>query len=350
MPCNGAGPYHRCHGLPVDWSNAAGAYNQACTGEAHEAEFLPSDFFILLDRSASMQLDLPGNPPGSPSFGESRWDGVRAGLQPVVEGGVLWYAGMALHAFGYDASRSEELNCDPASYFQPVVPTGQLPEVGPDILAAVEELTPQLGGPAPTLPALQGVIPYASQWATEDHRAPRLVLVTGSLPTQCQETNSVEQLAAEAARGLVEAGVLTYVVGVGQRLDDLHAVADAGGTCEAFLIEEGEIGPQLSEALRLIPFHFISPLGCELEIHEPLDPTQAIDPERTLVVYTPPNGPPEMIPPLESLDLCPQSPHGGWAYDSNVNPDMVVLCPCTCNSLSAGRLEVLYYCEPRVFD
>ena len=331
-----------CYGLPFDGTEPA----PDCEGDSRETERLPVNIYVMMDRSVSMLRDVAGLSDEAAPPGESRWDGVSQAIAEFVSDPTV-DVGLGMQFFGYDILASAELNCDRANYANPMVPIGALPEVGPDIIAALDSMASQLGGLTPTLPALQGALQYAAE-ATETTGLKTVVLlVTDGQPTQCQDPISVAAIADEAARGLAENHVMTFVVGLGAGLFNLHRIAQAGGTGDAYLIEGGDAVAQFRDAIMNIA---TTPLACEFEIPAPSDPLLQIDYDVVQVVYTPFSGEPEEIPKLGTGANCGNSPNGGWYFNSTTNPETIHLCACNCNRLAAGRIEVRFGCEPRIFS
>jgi len=332
-----------CEGLPFDGSEPA----PDCMGEAYEAEALPINLYIMMDRSVSMLRDLAGLSDDPAPPGESRWDGVSQAIREFANDPQSAGVGVGIQFFGNDILASEELNCDPANYSNPMVPIGMLPAVGPDIIDAVDYMAERLGGLTPTYPALQGAIQYAAQDAQSSGRETVVLLVTDGQPTQCQSPISVAEIAEEAARGLNDASVMTFVVGLGAGLFNLHRIAQSGGTNQAYLIEGGDAAEQFRQAIMNIT---TTPLSCEFDIPEPIDGTLEFNPDEVQMVYYPANGAPEEIPRLGTGANCGNSPNGGWFYNSTTDPETIHICTCNCNRLGAGRIEVRMGCIPRVFD
>ena len=332
-----------CTGLFFDGSEPA----PDCMGEAYEAEALPINLYIMMDRSVSMLRDVAGLSNDPAPAGQSRWDGVSQAIREFANDPQSAGVGVGIQFFGNDILASEELNCNPANYANPMVPMGVLPTVGPDIIDAVDTMAGQLGGLTPTLPALQGAIQYAAADAQSSGRQTVVLLVTDGQPTQCQDPISIAEIADEAARGLEENNVMTFVVGLGAGLFNLHRIAQSGGTGSAYLIEGGDAAEQFRQAITNIT---TTPLSCEFDIPEPLNPEEQFNPDEVQMVYYPANGQPEEIPKLGTGASCGNSPNGGWFYNSTANPETIHICTCNCNRLGAGRIEVRMGCEPRVFN
>ena len=268
-------------------------------------------------------------------------------IRQLVAEPSLADVGLGLQFFGADLFASEELNCDPGNYSDPFVPVGDFADVGDEILAAYDTMGDQLGGLTPTLPALQGAIAYAASVRAQRRRPTAVVLVTDGQPTQCQDPISVAEVAEEAERGLLEDEVSTYVIGLGPGLFNLHRVAQFGGTDEAFLIEDGDAVDQFRAAIMNIAN---TVPRCEFELPSRLDPTQEFDPDEVQLVFRPDNGPTEELPRLVIPADCPNSPNGGWYYDSTSNPQSIGICDCNCNRLGEGFIEMILGCAPRIFD
>src|SRR5439155_17343672 len=123
-------------------------------------------------------------------------------------------------------------DCNPASYSVPAVPVGALPAVAAQITGSVGMTMP--GGGTPTLPALEGVYRYARQREAMVNRRLAVALATDGQPNACMSSVAAVSAAASTAAGM---GILTFVIGVGPSLQNLNAIAMAGGTKMAYLVE-----------------------------------------------------------------------------------------------------------------
>src|SRR5262249_20875594 len=124
-----------------------------------------------------------------------------------------------------------DASCNAADYVAPLVPMQPLPDAatfGGAIGAT------QLVCGTPTVPALQGAIEYA-QGVAQQHAGARVavVLVTDGLPDMC-DPGSVDAVASVAAA--VAATIPTYVIGIGDALSNLDAIAMGGGTNKAIIV------------------------------------------------------------------------------------------------------------------
>ena len=273
----------------------------------------------------------------------TRWEALRDAVQGFVEDPAAAEVRMGLGFFSLTGSANDDLDCDVAGYAEPSVPIGLLSDIGPDLLAAIDDTAP--AGLTPTVPALEGAISYAQAWATDNpERATLVVLVTDGYPTQC---NSAPEAIATAAKDGYESPqhIRTFVIGVGDVAKfNLDNYARAGGTRKAFLTDAGDITTTFVDALGNISNR---DLACEYQIPTP-PAGMKLDPTKVQVVYTPATGSPEEVPSITSLAACANNPNGGWYYDHPADPSKITVCPCTCARFQAGHVDVRLGCKPRL--
>jgi hypothetical protein len=269
--------------------------------------------------------------------GATRWDLIREAVEAFVTSPDAGDIGAGLGFFGKSPNGDDDIDCDADNYATPEVAIGPLSEVGEDLLSAIEDTIP--GGYTPTLPALQGAVSYAQQWA-EDHpeRATMVLLVTDGYPTQC--SGAIDQVADAAREGAEgDPPVATYVIGI-DGTSNLEGIARAGGTQRAFLVESDDIAESFVEVLLNITS---GDLACSYVLPMSPDPDLEIDRDRIQVVYTPEGSDsPEEVPRIDSAAACDLQDHGGW-YFSGAG---ISVCPCTCERFGAGRVEVRVGCQP----
>jgi hypothetical protein len=319
-----------------DSAGAGGESAEACTGVSVEAEVIPVDLFIMMDRSQSMGFAVEGS-------NMTRWEALRDAVQAFVEDPAAGDIGAGIGFFSISGGAVDDLDCNVDNYAEPVVPIGLLSDVGPDLVTAIEDVTP--AGLTPTVPALEGAISYAQSWAQANpDRATVVVLVSDGFPTQC--STAPEQIAAVAKAGYEsDEHIRTYVIGVGEVAKfNLDNYARAGGTVNALLTESDDVSASFVDALHNVTN---SEIACEYQIPEPPNGMK-IDVDRVQVVYTPATGGPEEVPSILSLSACANNANGGWYYDDPTNPTKISVCPCTCARFQAGRVDVRLGCKPRV--
>jgi hypothetical protein len=323
-----------CNGLPLAASGTSDA--GACVGAGYEAEALPVDMYVMMDRSSSM-AEVPAG--GT----LSRWEQVRSAVEQFVASPAAAGMGVGIQFFGQSGLRDDAIDCDVSRYATPAVEIGLLPGVGSALVAAIDATFPR--GLTPTLPALSGAVQYATAYARQHPgRVTVVVLVTDGFPTQCQDPVSINEIADVAATADgANPSVRTYVIGLEGTLN-LDLVARLGGTDRAFVIGQGDIAGPFIEALLNITQ---SPLSCRFEIPTPSDPNQTVDFTKVQVVYTPATGDPEEIPKVDSASNCAAAPNGGWYYDDPSAPKNIEVCGCNCTRFGAGKVEVRLGCTPR---
>ena len=352
-------PTDACMGLPIDVSDdpvagapstsggapaeaeepaagAAGASAAACSGVSVEAEAVPVDLFIIMDRSQSMGFAVEGST-------MTRWEALRDAVESFALDPAVAEIRAGIGFFSISGVGDDAVDCDAASYAEPVVPIGLLPEVGGDLVASMDATVP--AGLTPTVPALEGAISYAQSWATDNpERATLVVLVSDGFPTQCE--TGPEGISAAAQAGYEsDQHIRTFVIGVGDVAKfNLDNYARAGGTSKAFVTDAGDVTQSFVEALNNISNR---DLACEYQIPTPPEGMK-LDTKKVQVIYTPASGSAEEVPNIPSLAACADSSNGGWYYDDPGNPSKITVCPCTCARFQAGHVDVRQGCKPRL--
>ena len=313
-----------------------GATASACNGVSVEAEAVPVDLFVIMDRSQSMGEFVAGS-------NQTRWQALHAAVQRFAESPRAGEIRAGIGFFSLSGVAHDAEDCNPDSYAEPRVPIGPLSEVGPDLVAAMDAVSP--GGLTPTVPALQGAISYARAWAKKNSgRATMVVLVTDGFPTQCD--NAPDRISQAARAGYESAEhVRPFVIGVGDVARfNLDNYARSGGTRSAYLTDAGDVTTSFVDALNNITNRA---LACEYQLPAAPDGMK-LDPEKVQVVYTPASGAAEEVPSVASFNGCASTSNGGWYYDDPERPSKITVCPCTCSRLQAGRVDVRLGCKPRL--
>jgi len=324
-----------CPGLPFEDADG-GAGVDACRGISYEAEPVPVDLFLMLDRSDSLKNEVP-------SSGLTRWEVLRDAVSAFIDEASGEDIRMGLGLFGRTGGNDDALDCDTNYYATPKVEIGDLADVGGDIVDAMAAVRP--GGLTPTAPALQGALAHAAEWAASTSgRATAVVLVTDGYPTQCMP-NSVAEIAAIAEQAhMTEPYVRTYVVGLAADFN-LDNIAVSGGTHSAYLVDEGDPAASFVAALRNVSN---TRLACRYELPPPPSDTMQLDLTEVQVTYTTGDDAVEEVPSIADLEACSRNPNGGWYYDNPEQPTQILVCPCTCARFEAGRVDVAVGCKPRV--
>ena len=331
---------------------------ESCASETHPSELQPLDLYVLLDQSNSM--DDAG-----------KWNAVLSAISSFAADPSTADIGMGLALFPRPPEHPPPAPCDgtnpndpacglygpclasnncygallgdsclPADYADPDVAIAPLPGVGQTINDTLAAASPPDGMSTPSEPAMRGALGYALDWATAhpDH-ATVLVFATDGDPTNCT-TNTVQGIAAHVGAALP--AVKTFVVGVGNSLGSLDAIAAAGGTGEALLVDTAaDVTQQFIAAM-----NSVRAIGqCQLDIPVPNEGTP--DYGKVNVAIVDPDDADNRITlaNVGTEDECDET-DGGWYYDDPQNPARIFLCPASCNELTgnAWDVEVLLGC------
>jgi len=344
-------------------AGAAGS-GGGCVGTGSKAEKVPLDIFIMLDQSGSMGDN-------------NKWQNTTNAISAFVNSPEAAGIGVGLQYFGLppnmsvncsvpfctqDAECGDPLcgpcmvigptgiclgfgaggdSCNAADYATASVPIAPLPGNAGAITGSMGMHGPSTG--TPTKPALQGAIDFAKVWAADpmNQNPPHTVIVllaTDGIPESC-DTNGID---AVAAQGLAD-GIMTFVIGVGDSLTILNGIAAAGGSGQAYLVDANANAQ--AEFLAAMQDIQGKALPCAFGIPEPMQ-GDTIDYNEVNVEYTPSGGGmPQTIPKVNSEAECP--PTGGWYYDDASPPSQIILCPASCDQLSAdteGEVNIVLGC------
>jgi hypothetical protein len=340
-----------------------------CAATRAEATPVPIDLYIMEDQSGSMNVD-------------GKWDAVRNALTafvrlpaargtsvgmgffprfpgPVPEACQLCQTADCLASCGCVSIRCSSItgvcqcaafsssSCFEADYAFPAVPVSELPGAASRIVEILESVRPE--GGTPTLPALQGAITYAKSWTASTGRRVAIALATDGEPFNCGYTNTVEAV-SDLARSAAAGGLPVFVVGVGAQLAALNAIAAAGGTGRAYLVEGFGVEKQFLAALQSIQ-GAAARLSCSYSI--PAPPSgQRLDPATVNVEFSG-GTPPQTTAIGQVADKARCDARGGWYYDDPRAPTQIELCPATCtvvNGAGTNRLAVTFGCRTNVID
>lgn len=335
----------------------------ACTSNTYSGERLPLDMYFVIDQSGSMNektgggnttkwqavttsltafLNDPANadvavgseyfpfvPPGVPAFCCVDSDCGQYG--PCVGGSAPILT--CQHPFG-NCQQADA--CQPADY-KPAVPL-QLPPNHGAVVSDMANHGP--GGGTPTTPALTEAVTYVTQWIQANPgRKTVIVLATDGDPTGCTG-NSVQDIANVAAGALASPQkIQTFVIGVGSSLTSLNAIAQAGGTGQAYIVDTGgNVQQQFSAALAAIH-------GAALPCNFSIPTNGQADPNNVNITYTTTGSPTPLVVPRVAGDgtdknQCPtNSP--AWYYN-DAGKTAAVLCDATCANLKTLSATVSF--------
>lgn len=315
---------------------------QGCAGVSVRAQGLPKDLYVMLDRSTSMGEMMAGDT-------QSKWDATVAALRAFAASDGAAETRLALQYFGLEDA------CNPDAYAVPDVALDAIPTVSGAVVTSTEAAGPLTL--TPTAPAVQGGLAYVGALAPSADRARALVLLTDGFPIQCGvacsvdtdcasdacvsgvcEPNALAELEALAARYVADAGVFTFVVAIGDGLDNFEVLASEGGTGFARRVETGDLEAQIGAHLEEIAD---APAGCTLKI--PAVPGEPFDPSYVnLELRDTTDAVPETVPRVLGPTGCQLGE--GWYFDSSGDPSRVIMCPTTCERSATLTVEFMLGC------
>ncbi len=244
--------------------------------------------------------------------------------------------------------------CDVSFYATPAVEIGLVDDTLADIDAALNAQPPE--GVTPTVPALQGAINHARDWSlTHPDQTVVTVLATDGLPTECgpevegaePPINRVLEIANLAQTG--ELPIRTFVIGVfqpgdGASINNVNAIAAAGGTGQAVNIDAGgEVEAEFLDALRQISS---GTLACQFQI--PASDTR-LDYFSVNLQFDDGQAR-KQLSYVTSEAACATSPNS-WHYDVDPivsQPNAISVCPSVCDQFQAapnGSISLQLGCE-----
>jgi hypothetical protein len=207
-------------------------------------------------------------------------------------------------------------------------------------------------GGTPLVQVLEGMLGYLRAWA-KDHpgRKPVMVLATDGIPddtcsaSDIDPPNSLENAVAIAKQAYTgEPSIPVFVIGVGAELTALNGIAEAGGTGSAAVLSTG--GNVTQKFLAALDDVRTSALSCDYEIPEPA--TGKIDFDAVNVTFQDGSAPADTFFYVGDAAGCSTSADQSWYYDDAKQPSRVVLCPKTCERVSAAssaKVSIAFGCK-----
>jgi len=286
----------------------------ACGTTREQAQKLPVDIVLGIDTSFSMDF-------------ESKWTNLSAAIDSFVSDPASAGLDLGIQFFPLHDT------CDVSAYEALAVPVGPATTNAPLIMQAIAGTRP--AGGTPTVQLLQGLVEYLTLNTTPGFK-PVIVLATDGVPdSTClavpdggtpNSLANAEAIAAAAFQGTPSIPI--FVIGVGSDLTALNALAAAGGTGSATLIDVGADAGNSTQAFinalnairqQAIPCQFAIPAAA------------AVDPSLTNVEYTPSSGATQLFDYVGSAANCSSAPTTGWYFDNPMMPTQVILCSGACS-------------------
>ncbi|MFZ5895135.1 MAG: vWA domain-containing protein [Myxococcota bacterium] len=322
------------------------ADDTGCVGEQYEGESLPLDVYVLFDQSCSMSCPISRGGPGQCCMGDpnGRILPVREAMDLFLHDPQSAGIGFGLGYFGYMPLGST--SCNPQDYDSPAVPLGN--GTADAIASSLRNAQPT--GETPTGAAIRGTCEYVRQAkAQRPGRSTVILLVTDGIPetpvSGCGATLQDAVAAANDCAGHSSDPTKIYVLGVGQALQNLNQIAVAGRTEKAYLVEGGDVAQSVLAALNAI--RGAASIPCELQIPTPSS-GDTLDYNRVNLGICDAGGQNQPTYRVQNNTECGGKP--GWYYDDPANPQKIVLCDASCETVSVpgARLHYAVGCATRV--
>jgi Mg-chelatase subunit ChlD len=298
-----------------------------CATQTSQAQKQPLDMVIALDTSFSMDFD-------------DKWINVRDAMSTFVGNPNYADLGIGLQFFPI------RKQCSVPDYQNLAVAL----DLEPNVKDAIDQqlAAQRMAGGTPMVPMLQGVTAYMAA-NVKTGRKPLVVLATDGFPDDnCISSengatpNTLENavvVAGNAFKG--NPSIPTFVIGVGSELKALDAVAAAGGTTAATLVDTGtNARAAFLAALENIRRQAIP---CDFTI-----PAANIDVSQTNVTYTSAGQTHTLVYTTDEAG-CAKAPNGGdgWYFDNISAPTKVILCASVCDAAKkddAGHVDLVFGC------
>lgn len=290
---------------------------RGCEADLVDTALVPVSLGFAFDVSASMgNFDEPWYDPAL------KWDPVVAAMQEFFADAALTGVEASMTFFPAAADK-----CEASSYATPDVATTILPSAAfVDAMHAVRPATDDAWrSGTPTLAVTRATLSRLDALQADDpSRRYAYVLVSDGYPQGCEPPdNDIAEIAA-VVKSHAER-VPTYVVGVKNPppgpdlVSDLDAVAAAGGSEHAYLVETGDPTQTAATFAAAIDAIRTAVGDCRLEIPPP-PPGVQFDPTKINVTY-------------DGVQLgydpaCATAE--GWRFDDPAMPTQIVLCPELC--------------------
>jgi hypothetical protein len=318
---------------------------EACAIASSAVELEPVHLAFAFDISGSM------------GKGDEEWHDKALKWDPVVLATRSFFedpasAGLNASLTFFPDDGDEDERCVLEAYTEPDVDMTPLPST--DFGAAIDAIEPTSSddwrGGTPTAWVMRGTLSFVR--AYRDAHAGRfaIVLVTDGYPQGCDDADdTIEAVVAEVEAALGEE-VSTYVIGVANppvpdapdTVSDLHAIAEAGGTTDAFLIDTGDPESTSQAFEAAVDQIRETAISCVITIPPP-PAGETFDKEKVAVRYESGSG---TVTDFTYDPGCART--GAWHYDDPASPSEIVLCESTCAEVEAdpnAALDVQFACE-----
>ncbi len=317
--------------------------SSACVTELAGAELAPTNLVFVYDKSGSMGDTATGFDPAK------RWIPVGSGLKQFFADPYSKTVRATLQFFPLSDDTIETACAHP--YGTPVVPLAPASDAA--FISAIDSMKPS--GGTPTLPALMGGISQAKDIvAARPDDKTAIVLVTDGEPgfwdpnknafTPGCANNDVAHV-ADAARTAFQGtpSIPTYVIGVGPKLEALNAVAAAGGTSAAVMVDVNDPAGTKNAIVSALDAIRRRELTCDFSVPPP-PAGEDLDPFAVNVAITGAGG--ERV--LGYSKDCASA--DGWRYDNIDDPKRILLCSDACSDAreADGKVSIAFGCKTKL--
>jgi len=330
-------------------NSTGGSEEVTCFEEPHVAERVPANLLLVVDRSGSMNCNLPPlqssgecetRPAPTDATKESKWVATKTALNGALDS-LLDQGDMrvGVSMFPRDSGAKK---CHVES-----LPNVAIEDLTPAYKASISAFfeTVTLKGNTPLSGAT--ILGYDHLHDAFDRDGRKfLVLITDGFETCAQDTDYPTRLKTEFVPGALSVGIETFVIGVpgseGGR-EDLSVIAYEGGTASSDTCDDStsdgevchfdltdsqtDLTADLEAALAEIRDSLV---GCELELPTPSD--TSVDASKVVVRVNGKNVSEDNSAPCEGGAE-------GWQY--NAAKDGIILCGTPCDEANASSAEVI---------
>jgi len=299
----------------------ASVVGNQCAGTHAGLNGLPLRLVVVLDRSSSMNSKIDKS-------SDSKWVQAQAALNSFFESAQS--SGITIDLIPFPSAEDKATQCDPAQY-ETTTQGGSvtLPDASKSLSTVLASM-PRVSG-TPTRPALEGAIAYAKdlQAKYEGKETVSIILATDGQPSGCT-ANKVDDVATTVAA--VKEAIKTYVIGLGDNLENLNAIAAGAATNggKAFLVTSSapSVTDELTKAFGAIR---TAALSCSYAI--PAAPEgKSLDFNQVNVVYGTDSGKTLIKHSAGCADA------NGWRYDDENAPSKILLCDAACNAIKSDKV------------
>ncbi|MEZ4373372.1 MAG: vWA domain-containing protein [Polyangiaceae bacterium] len=300
----------------------------ACAATRIEADPVPVDMYIVLDKSGSMGTDCNVG-----STTNSKWCHAVNALDGFFNDPSSVGSGVALGYFGATGCTTTSVS----------VALDNLPNHVAALRNSLNSTNPN-DGSTNTLGALKGIVTNT----TNLRRAGRQmigILVTDGAPNGCSNSSNAE-LNAVVANHFAATGIPTFMIGMtGASFGNLelwtpntgasphtnYCGSGAGNPCLSYDVGNGD-PLAFIDALKQIQK---SAIGCTFNMPTPA--SGILDPNAVDVIYTPGSGSSQTLTRVTDQSQCGTAPGQGWYYDNNTTPTQIILCDDVCTTIQADQ-------------